>query len=257
MISDPMFWFVAALAVFIVALAKSGLVGSLGVVGVPLMTLVAAPREAAGILLPLMLLMDAFAVFAYRRDFDWRNLAILIPGGIAGIALGWLFWSVVTDDMVLLAIGIISMIFILDAILPLRKKIIGKPPSKPWGVFWGGVTGFTSFVSHSGGLPFQIYVLPQRLSPAVFAGTTALNFATLNFLKLFPYYLLGQLSPANLEISAMLVPVAIGGMVLGIFLVRRVNMEVFYRIAYFLVFLLSLKLIYDGIIGIMTSAPLA
>jgi len=251
---DPVFWLVAALAVFIVALAKSGLVGALGVVGVPLMTLVAAPREAAGILLPLMLLMDVFAVYAYRRDFDWRNLSILLPGGIAGIGLGWVFWSVVTDDMVLLAIGIISMIFILDAILPIRKKIVDKPPSKPWGVFWGGVTGFTSFVSHSGGLPFQIYVLPQRLSPAVFAGTTAFNFATLNFIKLLPYSLLGQLSPANLEVSLMLAPVAIAGMVLGIFLVRRVNMELFYRVAYFLVFLLSLKLIWDGVSGMIGMA---
>ena len=51
---------------FVVGLAKSGLVGSMAVVGVPLLTLIMAPREAAGVMLPLMLVMDAFAVYAYR-----------------------------------------------------------------------------------------------------------------------------------------------------------------------------------------------
>lgn len=249
-VTDPIFWLVAALAVFIVALAKSGLIGALGVVGVPLLTLVTAPREAAGILLPVMLLMDAFAVYAYRRDIDWRNFSVIVPGGLAGIAIGWALSSVVSDDMVILAIGIIALIFILDAVLPFRKRNIGKPASRPWGVFWGGVTGFTSFVSHSGGLPFQVYVLPQRLPPPAFAATTAWSFATFNVVKLVPYFFLGQISVNNIWISAMLAPVAIAGMLLGILLVRKVVSEIFYKIAYSLVFILSFKLIYDGLTGI-------
>ncbi|MBU1175215.1 MAG: sulfite exporter TauE/SafE family protein [Alphaproteobacteria bacterium] len=248
--TDPVFWLVAALAVFIVALAKSGLVGSLGVAGVPILTLVMAPREAAGVLLPLMLIMDLFAVWAYRREIDWANLAILVPGALAGIALGWAMSSIVSDEMVLLVIGIISLLFILDAVFPLRRKIVGKPPSRPWGIFWGGIAGFTSFISHSGGPPFQIYVLPQRLKPAVYAATSAWCFAIINVTKLVPYYFLGQLSVASLEISVLLVPVAILGVLLGIYLVRRVSVELFYKIAYVLVFLLSLKLIYDGTVGV-------
>ena len=248
--SDPIFWLVAALAVFIVALSKSGLAGALGAVGVPLLTLVTAPREAAGILLPVMLLMDAFAVYAYRKDLDWRNFRIIVPGAIAGIAIGWIVSSVVSDDAVILVVGIIALIFILDALLPLRKKVAGKPPSTPWGVFWGGVTGFTSFISHSGGLPFQMYVLPQKLPPPVFAATSAWTFATINAIKLVPYFFLGQLSVSNLEISLVLAPVAIAGVLLGIYLVRIIVPEVFYKIAYVLVFLLSLKLIWDGVTGV-------
>ncbi len=249
--SDPLFWFVAALAVFIVALAKSGLLGSLGVVGVPLLTLVMPPREAAGMMLPLLLIMDGFAVYTYRHDMDWNNLTILLPGAVAGIGIGWAASAIVSDDMVLLLIGIISFVFILDAVCPIRKKIAGKPPSRPWGVFWGGVAGFTSFVSHSGGPPFQVYVLPQRLKPIVYAATTAWFFAIVNTTKLVPYFFLGQLSVANLEIAALLVPVAVSGILLGIFLVRRISVELFYKLAYFLVFLLSLKLIYDGASGVM------
>lgn len=249
--SDPTFWLVAVSAVLVVGLAKSGLVGSLGVAGVPIMTLVMAPREAAGVMLPLLLIMDGFAVWAYRHEMDWKNLGILVPGAVTGIVFGWATSAVVSEAMVLLLIGVISFVFILDATFPLRKRIIGKPPSKPWGVFWGGVAGFTSFVSHAGGPPFQVYVLPQRLKPTVYAATTAWFFAIVNATKLVPYYFLGQLSVSNLEIAAVLAPVAVFGVLLGIFLVRRVSVELFYKLAYVLVFLLSLKLIYDGVTGLL------
>ncbi len=249
--SDPFFWLVAVSAVLIVGLAKSGLVGGLGVAGVPLLTLVMDPREATGVMLPLLLIMDGFAVYSYRRDMDLKNLSILLPGAVTGIGVGWATSAVVSEHMVLLLIGIISVLFILDAALPLRKRIVGKPPSKPWGVFWGGVAGFTSFVSHAGGPPFQVYVLPQRLQPAVLAATTAWFFATVNLTKLIPYYFLGQLSLSNLEIAATLAPVAVGGVLLGIFLVRRISIAFFYKLAYVLVFLLGLKLIYDGVAGLM------
>jgi uncharacterized membrane protein YfcA len=249
--TDPYFWTVAVIAVFLVALAKSGLVGSLGVVGVPLLTLIMPAREAAGMMLPILLVMDAFAVAAYRRDFDWSNYRVIVSGAIVGVGIGWALSTVVNDDMVLLGVGLITLLFVIDAVFPIRKKLQGRPPSKPWGRFWGGVAGFTSFVSHTGGPPFQIYVLPQKLSPAVFAGTTAWCFATINAIKLIPYYFLGQLSPGNLQLSLILAPVAVAGMLIGIYLVRRISVDLFYRIAYGLIFLLSLKLIWDGGGGVL------
>lgn len=247
---DYYFWSVAITAVFIVALAKSGLMGSAGLVGVPLLTLIMSPREAAGMMLPVLLVMDAFAVYAYRHEVNWQNLKVLLPGAVTGIGFGWAMSSLVTDDMVLLLVGIIALVFILDAVLPIRKKLVDHTPSKPWGVFWGALAGFTSFVSHTGGPPFQVYVLPQKLKPAIYAGTTAWFFAMVNLTKLVPYYFLGQISTGSLRLSLSLVPVAIGGMLLGIYLVRRISAELFYKIAYVLVFLLSLKLIYDGFRGV-------
>lgn len=252
--TDPYFWIVAASAVFIVSLAKSGLLSSIGLVGVPMLTLVMAPREAAGLMLPILLIMDAFALYAYRHDVSWPNLKILLPGAIIGIGSGWMLSSIVSDDMVMLAVGLITILFILYTVLPISKTLAGLPPSKPWGVFWGSFAGFTSFISHAGGPPFQIFVLPQRLKPAVFAGTTAWFFAIANAIKLIPYYFLGQISVSSLKLSLMLAPVAAIGMMLGIFLVRRISPTLFYRIAYVLVFLLGLKLTYDGILGVFTGA---
>ena len=244
---DPYFVSVTVLAVLIVGLSKAGLLGSLGVVGVPLLTLVMPARDAAGMMLPVLLAMDVIAVYAYRKQFSWHILKIMLPGAAVGTLLGWALWSVVSDAMVLLFVGVITLLFVLDAILPLRKKLEGLPPSAPWGMFWGGFAGFTSFVSHTGGPPFQIYVLPQRLPPAIYAGTNAIFFGIVNTAKLIPYFFLGQLNLHNLSLSAALIPVGVAGVLIGIWLVRRISMVLFYRIAYWLVFLLALKLVWDGV----------
>ena len=243
---DPFFVAIAVAAVLIVGLSKAGLLGGLGVVGVPLLTLVMAPRDAAGMMLPVLLCMDAVAIWMYRKECDWSLLRIMLPGAAIGTLVGWALWAVVSDAVVLLMVGVVTLLFILDAILPLRKKLEGLPPSKPWGVLWGGVAGFTSFISHTGGPPYQIYVLPRRLPPAVYAGTTAFFFAIVNTAKLVPYYFLGQLNVQNLTLSAALAPVGVAGVFLGVYLVRRIDARLFYRIAYWLVFLLALQLIWEG-----------
>lgn len=247
---DTTFLLVAALAVFLVGLSKSGLVASLGVIGVPLLTLVMPARDAAGMMLPLLIIMDVIALIAYRREVNWTVFRILLPGALIGSAVAFALSAVVSEAMVRLAIGIIALMFVLDAWLPLRKKLEGLPPSPGWGRFWGSIAGFTSFISHTGGPPVQIYTLPLRMPPALFAGTNAVFFAVVNAIKIPPYFVLGQLSWANMQAALYLVPVAIGGMVFGVFMVRRIDPAIFYKVAYGLIFMLSLKLIYDGVAGL-------
>ena len=251
---DPAFLIVACVAVLITGLSKSGLVASLGVVSVPLLTLVMPARDAAGMMLPLLIVMDIIALIAYRRQVNWTIFWILLPGALIGTAIAWSLSAVVNEAMVRLMIGVITLLFVLDAWLPLRKKLEHLKPSKPWGTFWGSVAGFTSFVSHTGGPPVQIYMLPMRMPPALFAGTNAVFFAVVNTIKIPPYFFLGQLSLANMQSALMLVPVAIVGMLTGVFLVRRIDPALFYRVAYVLIFALSIKLLYDGVIGVMAGA---
>lgn len=249
--ADPLFIAVAIAAVFIVALAKSGLVSSLGVAGVPILTLVMPPKEAAAFMLPALLLMDVIAVWAWRHEISWPNIAILVPGAVVGIGVGWFFWAATPDAAVTLIVGLISVLFVLDAWFPIRKRLATARLSKRWGAFWGSIAGFTSFVSHTGGPPYQVYVLPQRLSPEVFGGTTAVFFAAVNVFKILPYALLGQLDFSVLELSAWFFPVALAGMLIGVWAVRRISPDLFYRIAYLLVFALGLKLMWDGATGLM------
>jgi uncharacterized membrane protein YfcA len=251
------FWLIAISAVLIVGLSKSGLLGSLGLVAVPMLSLVMPPRDAAGMMLPLLLVMDAITVWNYRKDADWGILRIMVPGALVGTLIGWALWSFVSDAMVLLMVGVITLLFVADALLPLRKKLEGLPPSKPWGAFWGAAAGFTSFISHTGGPPYQIYTLPRRMSPVLYSGTSAFFFAIVNTSKLGPYYFLGQLNVSNLWHALLLVPVAILGVVAGVWLVRRISVKQFYTIAYALVAILAVKLVYDGILGVFFTGPTA
>lgn len=249
---DPVLLIVAVTAVFLVGLSKSGLVMGLSVIGVPLLTLVMPAREAAGVMLPLLLVMDVIAVYTYRRDVVWKVFWFLLPGAILGTLLAWWLSAMVSEAAVRLAIGIISLLFVLDAWFPLRKKLANLPPSRVWGTFWGAISGFTSFISHTGGPPVQIYMLPLGLRPTLVAGTASVYFAVINTLKLLPYFTLGQLSTSNMGLSALLVPAAVIGMLVGVYLVRRISTGIFYTLAYWAIFLLSLKLIWDGAFGLFT-----
>lgn len=246
---DPVVIGIALCAAFVVGLAKSGLVPSLGAAGVPILVLVMPPRDAAGMMLPILMAMDAVALVNLRHHVDWRHLQVLLPGAVGGIALGALTSSLVSDAAIELGVGLISLLFVAASAMP-KKRPASQNASTLWGLFWGGVAGVTSFISHTGGPPFQIYMLPKRLAPALYAGTSAWFFAIVNAVKLGPYFLLGQLSTRNLEMSLYGLPAAFAGIALGLVLVRRVPATLFYRAAYVLILLLGIKLVWDGATGL-------
>jgi uncharacterized membrane protein YfcA len=143
-----------------------------------------------------------------------------------------------------LAVGAIAFGFVVDHWLgrePAARPAISK------GVFWGGVSGFTSMLCQAGGPPFQVYVMPQRLEKLTFVGTMTIFFAALNLIKVIPYFALGQFSTAGLATSASLVPLAVATNFLGIWLVRVTPIALFYRLSYFLVFVISLALIHNAL----------
>jgi uncharacterized membrane protein YfcA len=108
------------------------------------------------------------------------------------------------------------------------------------------VAGFASFVSHSGGPPFLIYVMPQRLPTAAFAGTSALFFAAVNLMKVLPYLWLGQFTRAGLGVSLTLLPLAVAATLAGVWIVRRVPQEKFYAVVLVATFGLGLMLLWDA-----------
>ncbi len=247
MSGEMQFYLVAIPAVILFGLAKGGFSG-LGTLGMPMLSLVVSPVRAAAIVLPILLVQDWLSVWAFRRDFSPRNLIILIPSSMIGVGAGWLVAARVSDDAVRLAIGVISIVFVLYMLI--RDRLGRAPvekPGVPSGVLWGSLAGFTSFISHSGSPPFQVYVMPQYLKPPVFAGTATMFFAAVNLLKVPPYFLLGQFNRDNLFVSAGLIPVAILSTFAGVWLTRRVSADRFYAIILALTFLIGAKLIYDAV----------
>jgi uncharacterized protein len=243
---DPTFYLVAALAALLVGLSKGGL-SNMGVLGTPVLALVISPVQAAALLLPIFVVSDMFGLWAYRREFDKRNLIILLPAAMLGITIGWATYSLVSDRVVGFMIGAIGVLFCLNAWRVRNQTVQPKKADVPRGVFWGTVMGFSSFVSHSGGPPYQVYVLPQQLSKTVFAGTTTIAFAIVNAVKLLPYWSLGQLSAANLKVAAMLMPIAIVGTFIGVRLVRVLPQKTYFVFVQVMLFVVSIKLIVDAL----------
>jgi uncharacterized membrane protein YfcA len=243
--ADPWFFAAAVPAVLVFGISKGGLGGGAGLLAVPLMALVLPPADAAAIMLPVLLVMDAMGLWAYRRDADWQALKVLIPGGLVGIVVAALVFGLMSDDLVRLVIGVIAVGFCLWQWLP--RRAASRPPPPSAGVFWGAVGGFTSTLAHAGAPPVNIYLLARRPEPAAFVATMVFLFAAVNVAKLAPYALLGLFTPANLMASLALAPVAVVGMGLGIALLRRLDTRLFYRLIYVSVFATGLKLIGGGL----------
>ena len=119
------------------------------------------------------------------------------------------------------------------------------------GLAWSSLSGYTSFIAHSGGPPIAVYLLPQRMDKTIFAGTTVVYFLVLNYAKLGPYYELGLLNGQNPGTSLVLAPLAPVGVVLGMWLNKKVPTGLFYRICYGLLFATGTKLVYDGGMGML------
>lgn len=253
LLSNPWFYAVAIPAVILIGFSKGGFGGALGVVGVPLVALVMPPVQAAAILLPILVLMDVAALWAWRgQRRDWKTLRVMLPGAIAGIGIGWLTALVVTEAAVRLMVGVIAFCFVLRWVW---QKYAGQDAPHPHnalpGAFWGAISGFTSFVAHAGGPPYQVYTLPLRQDPRLYTATSVVFFAVVNAVKLIPYFALGELDTGNLSAAAALMPVAVLATFAGAAIVKRMRADVFYPITYALVFLLSLKLIWDGAAGVL------
>ena len=180
MVFDGYFW-LASLAALLVGLSKGGL-PTVGMLAVPVMSLVMSPVKAAVMLLPIFVISDMVSVWLYRKDFSLPNLKILVPASLGGVLLGWLTASITSDSAVKLLIGLMGIGFCLN-IWRRKTPQATQGVSVKKGVFWGLVTGFTSFICHAGAPPFQIYMLPQRLPKVVFAGTATILFTIVNFAK--------------------------------------------------------------------------
>ncbi|MFT6915378.1 MAG: putative membrane protein YfcA [Motiliproteus sp.] len=245
MITDPLFYLLAIPAVLIVGISKGGLGGGLGLIAVPLMALAVSPFQAAAILLPILCVMDLVSLWGFRGRYDSANLKILLPAAILGLGIGALSVQYLTETHIKLLIGSIAQVFTLNfGINKLRKRSPEKTSTdRLKGSLWGALAGFTSFSVHAGGPPMNIYLLPQQLDKTLFAGTTVIFFAVVNFIKLVPYSLLGLFDAENLMTSLMLVIFAPIGVYTGIWMHKRINDTWFYLLCYGLLFLTSLKLL--------------
>ncbi len=244
-ITDPWFYAVAIPAVLLMGMSKSGFGAGFGSLAVPMMALVITVPQAAAVMMPLLLVMDLLGIRAYRKDFDKRLLLFLLPCGLVGTLIGTLLFKLISVQLIAGLVGVITLLFLAQRLAFPPSKDAAPPPR--WvGALLTLTSGFTSFVAHAGGPPFNVYMIAQRLKPVVFTATAAYFFFFINLSKWIPYAWLGLLDLRNFATSLALMPFAPIGVWIGVRIARKIQPTLFYRIVYAGMFLTGCKLVWDG-----------
>ncbi|MGG7644305.1 sulfite exporter TauE/SafE family protein [Rhodovulum sp. YNF3179] len=237
---------VGVLAVLIIGISKGGFGAGAGVVSTPLFAMMVGPVEAAAIMLPVLLLMDAIGVWAYWRSWHWPSLRRVMGWGLVGVGLGWALFRFIDAGTLKLFIGLMTLSFFTYYIFRARlPEAGGRMGRRSW--IWGSLAGFTSFSVHAGGPPLGVHLLSLSLTKTQFQAATVIFFAFVNLVKVPPYLQLGLFTPERLQVSAVLALLAPVGMAAGIWAHHRVPEAWFFRIILALLFVAGVKLTRDGL----------
>ena len=249
--------FIAMLAVLAVAISKSGFGGALGALSAPIMLFAFSPSVALSILIPIFIAIDIWVVWHWRKEGVRQIIIWMVVWGIFGQIIGWglLRLGTIDDAVILALIGLIAVITALRYFwqqfsashtgqnLHQQSRIYRRRIAQRASI-WCSLSGFTSFVSLTGGIPAQIYLLPLQLPRRLFVATMAWYFLFINLFKI-PFFLdLGLINHASLSVSALMLIFVPIGVSLGRWLNKTMSDKLFYYVAYSCLLLLGCQLLY-------------
>jgi len=216
--------FLAFLAALILGMGKAGVKG-LGVVIVTLMAMVFGGKASTGVLIPLMILADIFAVIYYHRHTQWKYMGKLLPMMVIGVLIGVWFGNDISEALfkLLMAVFILGTVVIMFW-MDLRKTPIEIP--KHWAISsgMGLLSGITSMIGNLAGSFANIYFLAMRLPKNEFIGTAAWLFFIINVFKLpFHIFVWKTVTRDSLLLNLLLVPGIVIGFFMGIAIIKAIN----------------------------------
>ena len=234
----------AALVAFLIGLSKGGLGGTAGALATPLMALVLPPEAVIGLILPILMLADIFAVALHWGGWNKKLILLLLPGAIIGITIGTFFITNAPTETLRTLLGIIVLLFALFKVFEKRILNIFTYQPRNWhGLVAGVITGFSSALAHTGGPPVSIYLLMQKVTPAVFIATSALFFFIVNWIKVPYYAYAGLFDWVELRRIIWVLPLVPLGVWTGRWLAYRINRQTFENIIVILLFINGVLLI--------------
>ena len=240
---------IAFAGVFVIAFMRGAFGGGFAIIGIPLLSLVMDPVTAGGLLAPLFIAMDLFAL-RYWKPSTWSkpDLVLLLPGLVTGIGFGYLAFRFLDHRAIELLMAVVTLIFV-GLWVRGGAALTVRPRSSPKAVTAGLASGVTTMVAHSGGPPLAMYLLPLGLSKEMYAGTTSLFFTVGNAIKAVPWLLIVQPTANVWALMAVCLLAIPAGVVFGWRLHGRLDQRLIYRSCYGLLAVTALKLLWDGVSG--------
>ena len=221
-------WILSFLAAFVIGLSKAGIKG-IAIINVTFMAIAFEARQSTGIVLPLLVVADVFAVIYYTRHTQWKYVIKFLPWMIFGILLGSWFGMDLPEQTFKICMAIIIFLVLAIIVWWDQKKVTAVPTHLAFASGVGTLAGFTTMVGNLAGPISNIYFLAMRLPKNQFIGTAAWLFLIINVFKLpFHYFIWETISKETLLLDLKFIPGIILGFVLGIKLVKLIN-EVFFR----------------------------
>lgn len=234
-------WLILALAGFFIGVSKTGIPG-LGMLSITITALVIPARLSTGVILPMLILGDIFAVAYYRRHAQWKILLRLMPWAAIGIIAGFFALGRMDDQQLRPIIG-----FIVLLILGLNEADIldnWNIPARGWfAAIIGLSAGFTTMIANAAGSIMIIYLLAMRLPKQEFIGTGAWYFFILNWFKVPFSASLGLINPDSLMLNFKVAPAIIAGSLSGVYLMKIIPQRVFELIIKVLTVIAAVKLV--------------
>ena len=240
---------VAVPAVLFAGLSKGGFGSGAAFASASILAIVLDPGQALGIMLPLLMLIDAASLGAYWKKWSWPDARILLIGAVPGTLLGAVFYRAANPDVIRLLIGAISIAFVVWQVAQKAGliRLAGRRFGTGTGLVAGVGVGFTSFVSHAGGPAAAVYLLAQGLPKTTYQATTVLVFWAVNLFKVSFYAFMGLFTLETLTLDLVLAPAAILGTWLGVHAHKRIPEAVFFGLTYALLTVTGAKLIWDAL----------
>lgn len=221
-------WTLALTAAFVIGISKAGIKG-IAIINVTLMALAFGAKESTGLIVPLLVVGDAFAVIYYNRHAQWKYIVAFLPWMILGILIGTAIGKDLPEktfkiSMSVIILGTVIMMYWWD-----RKKSKNVPTHWAFAGFIGTMAGITTMIGNLAGAFSNIYFLAMRLPKNEFIGTAAWLFFLVNIFKLpFHIFIWKTITPETLLINLKLVPGIVLGIIVGVRLVKIIK-EQFYR----------------------------
>lgn len=242
--TEPIQLLLLVVAALGVGVTKSGFSG-VSLIHVLIFAHLFGARDSTGVVLPMLIAGDAFAVWAYGKQADWKFIRRMLPPGLIGILLGVWVMTWLEEALYRPLIGSIILALVILQLLRMWKPdwLENLPSSKLFTWSMGLTAGTTTMLANAAGPVFALYLLAVKVPKLEFVGTAAWFFFIINVFKLPFSWQLGLVSSSTLLLNLCLLPIMFLGLLLGKWMLKKLPQKAFDAIVLALAGMAALRLI--------------